>query len=411
MPTPRDAGFNRVYRCATITSPTSLLTPPPLARVDARTNRQDTSKDARATTLHGLNESVGTTTSSGGGGGAPRGGTSGRWTRTRGMPGSSASTVVPGMSPSVDGGGAEDSSGSVNGDRSSGGLQLEEQQLQRAGRIKDDMNSNNSNVPAPLDLSAIPVAAPPPHLRPGGAGEKFGSSSSSASCRPVVLQGAALESLQRLGRPGSCVSDRSKATSSTHGSGVTRAAAAAAATGGVPVGAAAGPSVGPTSGSSRRQPSSSSSRLKQKHRLRSREPGSKGPSSYASRSFAEDSERGKGGGSGRPAGGLRVGGGTAWANSDSGVWASQGRTGPGPTARNIRVLGTFDVSDDRFFVRWLWYLRMSSRLCFCGCRWSCSWCFLWCTICIFWQKFACSSTCLRKCPPPFQVVRKKNLAF
>lgn len=147
--------------------------------------------------------------------------TSGRWARVGGMPSSSASTLVPGMSPAVTpavGAGAD--FGSVSA------------RINNDDNNDDDIGSNVSNIPTPLDLSAIPVAAPP-FSRNGG---KFGSSAGSSASKSVVLQGAALESLKRLGGPGSSVSDRSNRSNGSNRSKGTSSARGARMT--VPLGSA-----------------------------------------------------------------------------------------------------------------------------------------------------------------------------
>ncbi|CAM9870017.1 unnamed protein product [Pylaiella littoralis] len=142
--------------------------------------------------------------------------TAGRWGRVGGIPTSSASTLVPEMSPAVSPGAGRGAgfqfcvSSRINNDTDDNNNDDD-----------DDNASNIRNIPAPLDLSAIPAAAPPTINRSGG---KFGSSAGSSASKPVVLQGAALESLERLGRPGSSVSDRSyrsKGSSSARGAGMT----------------------------------------------------------------------------------------------------------------------------------------------------------------------------------------------
>lgn len=70
-------------------------------------------------------------------------------------------------------------------------------------------------IPAPLDLSFLSEANPPPLRRKNL--DTFSSTASSK--KPVVLQSAALKSLQRLSRPGSAVSDHMSGSGSALASG------------------------------------------------------------------------------------------------------------------------------------------------------------------------------------------------
>ncbi|CAM9414133.1 unnamed protein product [Ectocarpus sp. 4 AP-2014] len=127
------------------------------------------------------------------------------------------------------------------------------------------MNSNASSIPPPLDLSAIPGPTPPPVRSGTGGGGSRGtfstSSGSSSSNKPVVLQGAALESLRLLGRPGSSVSDLSRGTagSGRGGAGAGMSVPLGGASSTIPMGVPLGSAM-PSASSNQ---SSSSSRRKQ----------------------------------------------------------------------------------------------------------------------------------------------------
>ena len=200
-----------------------------------------------------------------GGSGDGRGVSGGMWSARRSTHSiSSASTLAPGMSPAH----SPEAGGGGSGDVGSRPLQRQQQQQgqqQEGGghaktpaeqqRSRVNSNSGNSNrpslrkdgaivikaaadaaaaaaaaaksnataarassppsplepsskfIPEPLDLSSLPAPAAP---------RRRGSSSaaSSASSRPVVLQGAALESLNRLRRPGSSISDHLRSNGS-----------------------------------------------------------------------------------------------------------------------------------------------------------------------------------------------------
>eukprot|EP00752_Nemacystus_decipiens_P011756 g10432.t1 len=251
------------------------------------------------------------------GGGATT--TAGRWARTGGIASSSASTLVPGMSPAITpaasrgaefgsrpgpapalnkAGSSEDSSGTDdNNDK-----RPTTTAVAKTNSRGSSARSNASNIPAPLDLSAI-AAPTPPLNRHGG---KFGSSGSSAS-KPVVLQGAALESLKRLGRPGSSVSDlSSRLGSNTRGPDMT-----------VPLGAAI-PMAVPLGAVVRPVGSNSVLSGKKQKQLRSRE---------ISKDFHTTGSYGEKGAQPESMG-SSLSGPPAWTRSESGASSSRGREGP-----------------------------------------------------------------------------------
>lgn len=87
---------------------------------------------------------------------------------------------------------------------------------------KDASSRNRPNAPAPLDLSSLAGPAPPFRRK----ADSNASSAASSVSKPVVLQGAALESLQRLGRQRSAGSGGGSACSIRKGKygGAARAA-------------------------------------------------------------------------------------------------------------------------------------------------------------------------------------------
>ncbi|CAM9600481.1 unnamed protein product, partial [Ectocarpus sp. 13 AM-2016] len=302
-----------------------------------------------------------------------------RWARAGGgATGSSASTVVPGISPVAPD--ARTEAGRGFGSISAGGIKKTlpaTADADAGARISNNgmnsnnnsnMNSNASSIPPPLDLSAIPGPTPPPVRSGTGGGGSRGtfstSSGSSSSNKPVVLQGAALESLRRLGRPGSAVSDRSRGTAGSGrgaagaGMSVPRGGASSTIPMGVPLGSAM-----PSASSNQ---SSSSSRRKQQqqqqqHSWTSREVG--GKEFHTTGGFPE---RGRGGvvvrgGSdaaerqaGRAPGGGGGGGGLGSARSESGMSRllsrrrGMGIGGP-PVGKDARLMfheGSKSISDD-----------------------------------------------------------------
>lgn len=222
-------------------------------------------------------------------------------------PAAARSTAAFGPAPALNKAGSSEDSSSTDDNNDASG------KSNNAGGGTEGGNANVNNIPAPLDLSAIPAPAPPLH-RNGG---KFGSSGSSAS-KPVVLQGAALESLKRLGRPGSSVSDRSKGLGSARGADMT-----------VPLGAAI-PMAVPLGAVVRPLGSNNLLSEKNQKQLRSREISK---DFHTTGSFIEKSERSSGTAAARTeslASSSLSGGGLAWARSKSGVSgvsSSRGRRG------------------------------------------------------------------------------------
>lgn len=215
-------------------------------------------------------------------------------------------------------GSSEDSSSSTDDNNDKG--QTTTTATTTAASKSSSSSTRSNNIPAPLDLSVIKAPAPPLN-RNGG---KFGSSGSSAS-KPVVLQGAALESLKRLGRPGSSVSDRSKGPGSARGADMT-----------VPLGAAI-PMAVPLGAVVRPLGSNNLLSEKKQRQLRSREISK----DFHTTGSCVDKASLPGSVGSSLSGGGGGGGGTAGVRSESGVSGVSSRGRGAPTAGNGRsAIGT-----------------------------------------------------------------------